>query len=401
MSRTNSTTNSEPRPGFAVIANCLTPYRIHLHKLIAAGIPELKLHTLVTHGGTDMQWSLTVPAAIHVSHFGRPDDSALAGTFHAPVDEWRKGGRLISYLHENNVRAVMCNGYRYPSYLRVIGHCHRVGLPLFVNNDSNIRSEREHSAVSQFLKQQVYQWWMRRVAGIMSMGQLGDQLFLKYGAKAGQLYRVPYWPDYDSFAQADPVGLEGFRRKYGLSHDLHYVMYSGLLLPWKRVDLLIDAFAVFAAQRPNWDLMIVGDGALAEELRRRVPEAIRSRVVWTGFLDGEEPVLAYHAADVLVVSSDREQWSVVVQEAMAAGLVVVSTDTTGAAYELVEDGKSGKLFSAGDEHALEQALVDVTAADRLEEFKKQSRTALADYRSRVDPVAEIRRALADVGVLDK
>jgi len=233
------------------------------------------------------------------------------------------------------------------------------------------------------------------------MGTLGDQLFLKYGAKPDQLYRVPYWPDYDSFARVDISGLERFRRKFGLNPTRHYIMYSGRLLPWKRVDLLMDTFAAIADVRPDWDLLIVGDGVLRQELRQRVPESLRSRVVWTGFLDGEEAATAYHAADVLVVTSDREQWAVVVQEAMAAGLVVVATDTTGAAYDLVENEQSGRLFPAGDLSALQQALVDVTAANHLEDYKRRSRAALADYRKRVEPVAEIRRALTECGVLNK
>src|SRR5439155_19337196 len=130
----------------------------------------------------------------------------------------------------------------------------------------------------------------------------------------------------------------------------------GRVVSNKRVVLLIDAFAAIASQRPEWDLLIVGDGALRNELQRRVPEPLRPRVVWTGFLDGPEPALAYHAADVLVLPSDHEPWALVVQEAMAAGLPVVASDVVGAAYELVTDGVSGKVFPAGDCSALQKAL---------------------------------------------
>ena len=62
-----------------------------------------------------------------------------------------------------------------------------------------------------------------------------------------------------------------------------------------------------------------------------MPEALRSRVVWTGFLDHGEPAFVYHSADVLVLPSDREPWALVIQEAMAAGLTVVASDVVGAA----------------------------------------------------------------------
>jgi glycosyltransferase involved in cell wall biosynthesis len=163
--------------------------------------------------------------------------------------------------------------------------------------------------------------------------------------------------------------------------------------------LVIDAFNQLADVRPEWDLLIVGDGPLASELRDRVPERLRSRVIWTGFLELEEVKLAYHAADVLVLASDREPWAVVVQEAMAAGLTIVSSDIVGAAHELVEDHVNGRIFAAGKLEALANALADVTRNEMVEMYKKKSRAALDRWRTANDPVKEIRRALSDVGVL--
>jgi glycosyltransferase involved in cell wall biosynthesis len=382
----------------AVIANCLTPYRVHLHGLIAAGIPELTLHTLVTHGDADFRWSIHLPEAVNVRHFNRPGESPLAGTFDAPIHEWRKGGRLIRYVHEHNVRAVICNNYRYLSFLRVIRHCNRVGMPLFVNNDSNIRGERL-PPFKAWCKRRIYSWWMKRVSGVMPMGEFGDQFFLNYGASPDRLYRVPYTPHYDAFATSDESRLQRFRQQHGLCRERRYLLYTGRLVPVKRVDLVIDAFNQLADVRPEWDLLIVGDGPLAEELRERVPERLSPRVIWTGFLELEEVQLAYHAADVLVLASDREPWGVVVQEAMAAGLAIVSSDIVGAAHELVEDHVSGQKFPAGELSALVKALTDVTRHETIDMYKQRSLSALDRWRNANDPVKEIRRALTDLGVL--
>jgi glycosyltransferase involved in cell wall biosynthesis len=391
--------SNNPRPGLAIIANCLTPYRVHLHELIAAGIPELQLHTLVTHDDADFKWKMRVPDSIHVTHFGRTGDSPLASTFHAPIYEWRKGGRLIDYLRQHDIRFVICNGYRYLSYMRVINYCHRNRLPLFVHSDSNIRSERRLSTLAALAKRKVYGWWVPRVAGFMPMGELGEEFFAKYGGDRRRFYRLPCTPDYDAFASLDEARLEGFRRQYGLCGSRRYLMYSGRLAPVKRVDLVIDAFAQLAAQRPDWDLLIVGDGPLAEELHRRVPENASRRVIWTRFLEQEELKLAYQAADVLVLPSDHEPWAVVVQEAMAAGLVVVASDVVGAAHDLIVDGQSGRIVPTGNVDALRQALLDVTAEEALSRYKEQSRLELKAWRERVQPVAEIRRALADARIL--
>jgi glycosyltransferase involved in cell wall biosynthesis len=386
-------------PGLAIISNCVTPYRVNLHKLIAAGIPELKLHTLITHGDADFKWAVDVPASVSLRHFGCGDDSPLASPWRAPLREWRKGGRLIEYLRSNNIRAVVCNGYRYISYYRVIRYCHRAGLPLFVRSDSNIQNERALSPIKRWFKARVYNWWLHRVSGVMSMGKWGDEFFLQYGAVPSQLYRVPYTPDYDYFAAVNADRLDRFRRKVGLRDGRRYVLFCGRLVRVKRVDLLIDAFAGIAAQRPEWDLLIVGDGILGDDLRHRVPEHLRPRVAWAGFLEGEESALAYHAADVLAVPSDMEPWGLVVQEAMAAGLVVVASDVVGAANELVEDRWSGRIFPAGDLGGLRQAILDVTQAGQTSTYQQHSRESLQTWRQNLSPVSEIRRALADAGIL--
>jgi glycosyltransferase involved in cell wall biosynthesis len=386
-------------PSIAVIANCLTPYRVHLHGLIAAGIPEIQLHTFVTHGDADFKWALEVPASINVTNFAGKGDSPLSGIYANPLREWRKGGLLIKSLQKINVKAVICNSYRYLSYLRVIQHCHREGIPLFVNNDSNIRSEPRLMPWTAWAKRRVYSWWLARVTGVMPMGSLGDEFFLKYGADPHRFYRVPYTPDYKAFEERDLRGLDRFRQSFGLRGDKKYILFSGRLAHVKRVDLLIDAFTHLAPARAEWNLLIVGDGPLGDQLRRRVPDALQKRVIWTGFLEQEELNLAYHAADVLVLPSDHEPWAVVVQEAMAAGLVVVASDVVGAAHELIVDQQSGRFFPRGNVEALRQVILDVTASERLEQFKRSSHSALQAWRKRIDPVAEIRRALRFTGTL--
>jgi glycosyltransferase involved in cell wall biosynthesis len=391
---------STTRPGLAIIANCIAPYRVYLHTQVAARIPELQLHTIITHGAAEFDWKVKVPDSINTTYFGSPGESPLVRSLRTAPVEWRKGGKIIDYLRERNVRVVVMNGYNYLSYLRIINYCHRAGIPLFGRNDSNIHCERGMPGWKQWLKARVYGWWVPRTAGIMAMSRYGDQFFLKYGADESKLYRVPCLPDLDLFAEGQPDRLAGFRRTYGLRPGRRYLLYSGRLAPKKRVDLLIDAFAAIADARPEWDLLVVGNGACGDELRQRVPERLRSRVIWTGFQELEGCVAAYHSANVLVLPSDREPWAVVVQEAMAAGLTVIASDIVGAARELVEDLVSGRIFPAGDRAALEQAILDVTDPSAIAQYQERARASLAAWKVRDDPVAEIRRALVDCGVIE-
>jgi glycosyltransferase involved in cell wall biosynthesis len=90
-----------------------------------------------------------------------------------------------------------------------------------------------------------------------------------------------------------------------------------------------------------------------------------------------------------------------VQEAMAAGLPIIASDSVGAARELVTDRVSGRIFPVGDVGALKQAILDVTASDAVDEYRFQAKHSLAKWREKLDPVEEIRRALMACEVLAK
>ena len=147
-------------------------------------------------------------------------------------------------------------------------------------------------------------------------------------------------------------------------------------------------------------MLVIGDGPLRDSLRARVPAGLKNRVTWTGFLDEQQTVGAlYRASDVLVLPSDQEPWALVINEAAAAGLAIVSSNVVGAAAELVRDGVNGRLFPPGDLKALTDALLDVTDASRIAALKAASAGILADWRRRGDPVLGLRQAMTCSGLL--
>ena len=391
---------ADARPGLAIIANVMTPYRANLHRLVAAGIPELKLHTLMTHGVGDFDWSVAASPEVNATKFSATGEHSLDNPLRRPVAEWRKAGRLIRYLKTHDVKAVVFCFYRYISYLRTMDYCYRAGIPFWVNLDSNIRNEPQLSGIQSFVKRSLYDLVAQAGVGCLLDGRFGRPIFPEIWRRSAANLPRALLARFRRLYPHDDVALERLQRKFGLDRGRRYIMYSGRLVPEKRVDLLIDAFAAIAGERPDWDLLIVGDGPLSDELRRRVPESLRSRVVWTGFLDGADNVVAFHAADVLVLPSDQEPWALVIQEAMAAGLVVVASDIVGAAHELVEDKVRWTNFRRRQPPAINSAIRDVTDPEAFDQYKTAIPGSVGQIPKKSShPVAEIRRALSDAGVL--
>jgi glycosyltransferase involved in cell wall biosynthesis len=385
------------RPGVAIICNSVPPYREHVHLRIAREMPQIKVWTVCTHEGTDARWAFDPSPEINTVSFGRepgvPDRDGVNWA------SFRKGGRIIDWMREHNIRAVVVLGYNDVGRLRIIRWCRRNSIPCFVWADANIRLDT-HRGAKAALKKSIVTTILSWTSGAFACGGYGRQYFQRYGVPAERIYHFPNEPDYALIQNAAPESIEQTRQKFALDRGRRRIVFSGRLIGLKRVDLLIEAFKAIAAERPQWDLLIVGDGPLRQSLAQRVPAELESRVKWLGFLsDQAEVSRIYRLSDVLALPSDFDQWALVVNEAAAAGMAIVCSDVVGATAELVRDHVNGRLFPRGDQQALTECLKDVTRQEAIDAMKAASEPILEDWRLRGDPVRGLEKALVEHRVI--
>jgi len=392
---------SRHRPAIAIVSNSHAPYRLHLHKRIAREIPEVRLWSLYTHETSNSPWQFNevVVEDIGIVQFGRGESIEQQDNLRFAVREWRRAGLIIEWMTKHEVRFVLMMGYNDSGRIRIIRWCHRKGIPCWLFGDSNILGDNR-GGLKGWLKPLVVRRIVAWCDGILCCGSLGLQYFLKYGADPSRCFYFPYEPDYALIENLDSSIISQTRRRFNLSENRRRIVFCGRLIEAKRPDLIIDAFAVLATRRPDWDLLVIGDGPLRASLQARLPPGLWPRVTWTGFLDDQLTVGAlYRSCDILVLPSDYEPWAVVVNEATAAGLAIVSSNVVGASAELVRDGINGRLFQPGSLASLTQCLLDVTDGARINAIKSASSAALADWRQRGDPVNGLRQALAMCGLI--
>jgi D-inositol-3-phosphate glycosyltransferase len=137
------------------------------------------------------------------------------------------------------------------------------------------------------------------------------------GARAGRVRLLPNGVDTSLFTPcADDGQRRALRDQLGLPTDRVLVLFAGRLVPKKGYDLLR------AAAGPAYDLVFAGEG------HDGVPTA-EPGVHHLGRLDQQSLAVAYRACDVFALPSTSEGFPLTVQEAMASGLPVVTTDDPG------------------------------------------------------------------------
>lgn len=194
--------------------------------------------------------------------------------------------------------------------------------------------------------------------------------FVAQGAvPADRIRLVPNGIDLTRFtsraSRRDPL-----RRALGLDASTWVWLHVGRLAPPKAQHRLLAAFAQVHAQQAGTRLLIAGEGPLGGDLRAQARRlGLREAVQFLGRRD-DVPALM-QAADGFVLSSDYEGSPMVLAEAGASGLPIVSTDVPGAAALL---SAHDRRVPVGDEAALTQAMLATmaeSAALTADELAKQ------------------------------
>lgn len=387
----------DDRPLLVAVAPFLTPFRAQFFRRILREMPGHRLAVLVTQNPDHGPWRIDAidgegggAEVVHLG-LGKPWQHA-DGRWESLRADARTFGQLRAWLTERRPAAVLLVGYAYYSHARLILWAHG-RVPLFLWGDSNILGDTTRG-LKRLVKNLLLPRLITRCAAILPCGSSGKKFFLRYGAREDRTFLCPADPDYTLIDSPDPGLMRAVGERYGLDPSRKRIICCARLVALKRYDAAIDAFVRLAGERPDWDLVIVGDGEMREAWQARVPEALKHRVIWTGFIqDPAETAALYRWSHVFVHPGDYEAWGVVVLEAAAAGLAMIVSNVVGAAPDLVRDGENGRLVPPGDAAAVERALREATSPERLEPMRDASRRISAAFRREADAIEGLRRAL--------
>lgn len=172
-------------------------------------------------------------------------------------------------------------------------------------------------------------------------------------------------------------GVEPARYAEPVKHEAKELLFVGRLAGVKGVRVLLEALTQLRSAHPEARVTLIGDGPERQDLEQATAQlGLSDRVRFLGYQSQGEVAAALAQTDVFVLPSFAEGVPVVLMEAMAAGVPVVTTQIAGVP-ELVAHGKSGLLVPPGDTEAL------IAAIDRLLSNPEERRTMGAEGRAKV------------------
>lgn len=146
--------------------------------------------------------------------------------------------------------------------------------------------------------------------------------------------------------------IDSFRKRMNLKGTVY--CFSGRLVQLKGIKELVVAWKNFSINK-NVTLFIIGDGPLKEELESYINDNNLSNIIFAGFVNYVNLPIYYKASDIFIIPTLQDNWSLVVPEAMACGLPIMSSIYNGCYPELVTK-ENGWIFDPLDKANMESTL---------------------------------------------
>lgn len=322
-----------------ILTNVISPYRVSLFNALVSAPKEadwsyrvvflaerdeirgwnvpkenIKFNYQVLHGWHKFIWSREIP--IHLNR------------------------GFIRMLREYNPDVIVTTGYNQPVYWQAFLYCKLFGKKFILHNGTTLLSARTVKGLRGILKRII----IRGADSCIAYGSKAREYMEYMGAESERIQASINTVDMEYFRNSVfdyrlPEGFAVERSKY----PGFLLLYVGQLIERKGVIQVLRALDFL--KDPDVGLIVVGDGPQEEGLKEFCRRKNLRNVFFEGFKQQEDLLRYYALADVLIMPSFEDIWGVVVNEALASGLFVLSSKYVGAAFDVIEGGVNGRVFN--------------------------------------------------------
>lgn len=254
---------------------------------------------------------------------------------------------MVKNIRRNDVVFMDMYGTKYHVIMMMLMYL--FNKKIYLSVDGLLKKNNE-SFFRKLLKSVV----LHRPNIILSPSLYVDKCLISYGVNKNKILRYHF----TSISEADIINYNTQTDKYKLS------LRNELNLPNCKNDkiiLTVGRFTNAAGIRKGYDILlksmellpenyylIIVGGAPDKYFTQILESRTDNRVILIDFKDKETLKKYYDSADVFCLQTREDIWGLVVNEAMARGLPIITTNTCGAGIALVKNGENGYIGDAND-----------------------------------------------------
>lgn len=313
----------------------LVPYHLARWSAVAA-LPGLDVHVLQLRAWDEFKILETATSTV-------PFEVHTLGCLGEKVSPKELQNALADTISRIAPDVVVINGYSFPISLAMLAAAGSLRIPVVICSESN-RNDFPRHLLTEAIKRRV----VRHCGAGLAGGTYQKDYLCNLGLPETRIFTGYNAVDNDHFREgADIARTRDGELRRSMSLPERYFLAVARFGEKKNLDGLIRSYASFlsSADRKVPDLIVLGDGPLREALERQISALqLVGRIHLLGSISYRSLPTYYGLAFAFVHASITEQWGLVVNEAMAAGLPVLVSARCGCAHDLVVEGLNGRVF---------------------------------------------------------
>lgn len=211
--------------------------------------------------------------------------------------------------------------------------------------------------------------FIRKADAIITPGELSRKYVTRMGANPMKVFVAPNIIDNRFFVYYSAKyreKREELRRAFNLNNEDRVILFAGQLIERKGIEFLIRSFGKLKKDYTNAVLVIIGSGPLKTKLELICE---KSKIAGVRFIESglklNTLIKFYSIADIFVLPAISDRAPLVINEALACSLPVVTTSATGNSAEFITNGVNGFVITPGSVEKLYSALRKILDDDGL------------------------------------
>lgn len=262
---------------------------------------------------------------------------------------------VVRYLQKDRYDHIVITSFTSPTGMIAIEWMRLLGMEYWLESDGGMPKD------GKGFKERVKTHFIKGAKGYFSTAVTNDDYYLMYGAKREKIHRYPFTSlfERDVFREVTEASQkQALRQKLGIE-EKHMVVSVGRFSYLNGYGKGYDALIRAAQQLPEDIGWYIVGGAPTEEFAKIVEDTGLKNIHFVDFMDKESLKEYYRAADVFALMTVGDVWGLVINESMACGLPVITTDKCVAGVELIEAGENGYIVKVGDDKALASRVKEI------------------------------------------